>query len=1194
MFAFVKRLFWNRWVAIFLGLLLFSLLIWFVGPLFAFAGYPPLGPVKHRIVVIVLAVLLVVIPPLFRWIRDGVATKKLIQAIKDQAKPDPDLLKANPDIIHLTDEFDHAVKALRKGPGRKSLYSMPWYIVIGPPATGKTTLIDTLDKTTAIGQARQSLPTSANTQHQQAVHGIGGTRNCKWWFTRDAVLIDTAGRYFAQDSNQAQDQAEWWQFLRLLKQRRRRRPINGALVTLSLEELARATREQRARHAETIKNRLIELHQQLDIRVPIYFLLTKADTLQGFNEFFGEFHPDEREQVWGFNLPEASSEDLSSTLTQEFSKLLDRLNEQMVTRVQREHNPDKRKRMIGFPKQLGLHQGAVISLLKVLFADQQVVNATQLRGVYLTSGTQDGSVLDSLVSSGHAFAQTNHDPYWAKPASDISYFVHSVFTKVIFPESGLVGNNPRLERWLTRGRRFAYGVTFALGVGGCGAMGYNYWQNQALLAQTHQTVEALESTLKSVHENYLSINAIPLSVRTDLLSQLEQLPNGDTVNYGRGTWESDFGATLWATLRHTGLSQYPALKQRAQSIYDQLASLLLLPAITDYLSTILRTSEEDERRYTALKHYVMLTQSQHYNSKAMAEGLQKLGWSFELESESGLDVDAFDRHLTHLLHRFDPNRADVRLNEPLVEHTRNALLQKVPEDKAVYASVKADLHELDDVQAIPAFSLYEAAGGIGTERLLQRKTGAELRHGIDPLFTQAGFKTFDQRADDLIETQYQERQWVFGLHPARSVDSQTLKQSVTDLYYDEYIQHYTALLNDIELAPFITANQAYRALETLTNPDSPRLVKLIQHLCEQTKLDNRLAQLVKQLPGQPVSACDTSQYRLTGQSDRVTQTFRPLHQLMQGKDANTWSINNAIDLLNKLRGFLQTVAVEFAASGTLPQHLEVMEKGIVQELRAEAKSYPQPIENILLSAATQTSNITQLGIVEIINRAWKAEPLLVCKTSIAGRYPFATADGYVNFQDFVDFFGYGGVLENFFTDYLVEYVDVSTRPWQNKSSASDKPLLSPESLRFFQKAHDIKRSFFSRSTEKPSIRFTITPGTLHENARRATLSLDGQRLAYQHDQQRPTSLKWPGPSTQKIARLDIELFDGKTVSLVEEGDWAWFKLLEHGRLRRNGGHESYQLSFNVEGYSMAYTLTANSAFNPFQQNLRTLACIEGM
>ena len=56
---------------------------------------------------------------------------------------------------------------------------------------------------------------------QGAVAGVGGTRLCDWWFTDEAVLIDTAGRYTTQDCDAAVDRAGWEAFLDLLKRTRR-------------------------------------------------------------------------------------------------------------------------------------------------------------------------------------------------------------------------------------------------------------------------------------------------------------------------------------------------------------------------------------------------------------------------------------------------------------------------------------------------------------------------------------------------------------------------------------------------------------------------------------------------------------------------------------------------------------------------------------------------------------------------------------------------------------------------------------------------------------------------------------------------------------------------------------------------------------------------------------------------------------
>src|SRR5262249_57288237 len=109
-----------------------------------------------------------------------------------------------------------------------------------------------------------------------AVAGVGGTRLCDWWFTEDAVLIDTAGRYTTQDSDAAVDRAGWTAFLDLLKSTRPRQPLNGVIVAISLTEIGAAGREERLAHAHAVRRRIKELEERLAGHLPIYAVFTHA------------------------------------------------------------------------------------------------------------------------------------------------------------------------------------------------------------------------------------------------------------------------------------------------------------------------------------------------------------------------------------------------------------------------------------------------------------------------------------------------------------------------------------------------------------------------------------------------------------------------------------------------------------------------------------------------------------------------------------------------------------------------------------------------------------------------------------------------------------------------------------------------------------------------------------------------------
>ncbi len=144
---------------------------------------------------------------------------------------DPASSQSQEEIAILKDRFDEAINFLKTADKRgntNSLYELPWYIIIGPPGSGKTT---------ALINSGLRFPL-AERFGKEALQGVGGTRNCDWWITDDAVMIDTAGRYVTQDSYASVDSAAWEGFLDLLKNNRTRRPINGAIIAISLADLA--------------------------------------------------------------------------------------------------------------------------------------------------------------------------------------------------------------------------------------------------------------------------------------------------------------------------------------------------------------------------------------------------------------------------------------------------------------------------------------------------------------------------------------------------------------------------------------------------------------------------------------------------------------------------------------------------------------------------------------------------------------------------------------------------------------------------------------------------------------------------------------------------------------------------------------------------------------------------------------------
>jgi type VI secretion system protein ImpL len=220
MFSFVKR----RAFLLVLGFLLVAVFIWYAGPYFAFADYQPLESATARLIAIALVVAFWVASVLLKRLRANRASDKLVASVLRQSQADQD--RPSAEAVKLRERFEEAVATLKQQRrGGHSLYDLPWYVIIGAPGSGKTT---------ALLNSGLKFPLEQRVG-KGALRGVGGTRNCDWWFTDEAVFLDTAGRYTTQDSDAASDSAGWGEFLALLRKYRKRRPVNGVILTISAQ-----------------------------------------------------------------------------------------------------------------------------------------------------------------------------------------------------------------------------------------------------------------------------------------------------------------------------------------------------------------------------------------------------------------------------------------------------------------------------------------------------------------------------------------------------------------------------------------------------------------------------------------------------------------------------------------------------------------------------------------------------------------------------------------------------------------------------------------------------------------------------------------------------------------------------------------------------------------------------------------------
>ena len=387
-----------------------SVLIWWIGPLIKVGALVPLESELSRAVLIGVIVLLVVLRAVWRRWRTRKASQHLTDGLMRAPSAPSGAVDPGEQKV-LDTRFADAIATLKKmrlhAAGRKPgwrdwlslsggnyLYDLPWYVFIGAPGAGKTT---------ALVNSGLSFPL-ADKFGPGAIRGVGGTRNCDWWFTDEAVLIDTAGRYTTQDSHQSEDKSAWDGFLGLLKKARPRRPLNGVFLTVSVADLLSQGAEARSTLAASIRARLLELDERLTTRLPVYVLVTKSDLLYGFTDYFEELGKEQRAQVFGFTLPpeegrQVEEHGLGKAFGREFGLLHDRINDGLIARMQRETDGTRRAAIFGFPAQFGSVGPLLADLLDQVFTGSRFAQPPWVRGVYFTSGTQEGSPIDRVMGS---------------------------------------------------------------------------------------------------------------------------------------------------------------------------------------------------------------------------------------------------------------------------------------------------------------------------------------------------------------------------------------------------------------------------------------------------------------------------------------------------------------------------------------------------------------------------------------------------------------------------------------------------------------------------------------------------------------------------------------------------------------------------------------------------------------------------
>jgi type VI secretion system protein ImpL len=1147
--------------------------------------------------------------------------------------------------------------------GKRYLYELPWYMIVGSPGAGKTTAL--LNAGLQFPLARQM----GNASKRMVLKSEGGTLHCDWWFTNEAVLIDTAGRYTTQESDPVIDPVEWRGFLGLLRKHRTRAPLNGVIVALNAAELLTMTDAERSEHASMVRDRLADLRQELGIRFPVYVVITKMDLLRGFGEYFQSLTSEGRTQTWGFTLPfhgmksnraaVQGREALRVQVEVELALLKDRLAAGLRSRLNEEFDVDRRKRLFALPQELAGLAVPLVPMLDEIFLSSRF-DTTQLhdtlRGVYFTSGAQadvdlpadPGTLLQRLWRSLGLSPSRNSSAVGGRAPLDTApgpgrqgFFIQDLLTRVIIPEAHLVRPNLRWEVRFRLLRLTGHALAVVIFLWLAGALALSFGNNRQYLSTVGQHADVLTGQVRTLFASFT-----PAGV-PDVLNGARELPGYSGLDI-----DNPPGSFLY------GLYTVPPVLGVTGETYAQLQDHTLLPTILQRMEAVLTQSMNDgdaRTAYETLRVYKLL----HDKDRYMKGGARDVrNWVLK-DWERADSAAAFGGrasmvgHVTALFSGERPVQSASLPNEALV-HAVQDFLNSNTSTQRVYERAKAAMLP----EAPQEFTLVRAVGPqAGT--VFSRAGGLPLEKGVPGLFTYDGYHAvFSKRLPEFVGQALDDDAWVMGRgapatlpdDAARKFQNDPLLDDIRRQYLAEYARHWESFLESVRTVSGSDTTGTslgfdLSVLRQFAAPDSP-LARLARAAARETTLSRPLVVRAQEEKGFLDKAADelNKQTIAIGRNlgiraeerlerEIVDNRFAALREVVTGQpDIGVTSVGASgakpgletiSGLINEFYTLLVVADTALAAGSLPPGGSEVGAR-----LKLEAGKLPAPFREVLTALATSGGDKVVLGSTGILrNQAQQqldrimglmamqvSEP---CKRGVEGRYPLAAVAQDASIEDFTLVFSAGGAADEFFGKYLAPYVDTSVHPWRYKdpnaanatvgtegaangmapAPSTTGPTLLGELLKLlaqsgpnldaFYRAQQIRDLFFrDAGGKKLAWKMDLRVLELEPSITDLIIDIDGQGQRYIHGPVQAFAVSWPGPRGGSMAEITANpRISGPTSTLLAQGPWALFRLLEKGRLVNTATPGRLSVEYAFDGRKALLDINSGSQPNPLNSDV---------
>jgi len=1031
---------------------------------------------------------------------------------------------------------------------RPGLDNLPVVVLLGPPGSAKSTTV--LGSEISAEQLAGDSPRGGE---------FPPTGSINAWYADGTVLVESGTKL-------NEDPGLWAKLVKRILPRKLLAAIlagktqapRAAVVCLSCQDLAGSggDTDNLLAWARALRAQLLELSQRLGVRLPVYVLFTKTDTIQPFEDYFWNLTDEESRRVLGATLsltPDVGASGYADSQTRILSRAFQDLYRSLALKrlryLDQSTGTERTARAYEFPREFRKLTGVATQFLVELCKPSQLQVSPFLRGFYFTgrkevlvesSGPEPPPRPEPTTAMGGATTVFDPRTLAAEAAAPVAespsgsgrkrkwFFLSRVLRDVVFRDDIAIG-------MMRGGKRVSLGRRLVLGA----AAFFVLFILTPFLFSAFVQNRRMQSRAE---EGLMGLRDVPTTepagmAISDALLRMEELrDDADTLSIYREEGPPlRFGG--WLGL-YVGPRLYPLVVDEYAARFSP---ALLSPALDSVTADLRRlpdfpTPESDyQDTYDLLKTYLITTRNPDRRDPDLVARVLHNRWPLSGgmvdDSLAALQFEFFGQHLV-ASDRFDNPPAD----EAVIVHTRE-FLSRMGAVQPFYVSL---INKANQIHR--SFSFQDPAFGSASPALATRMDvpGAFTLEGREYVKSQLA------QPDSLLQAE----EWVLG--PVSFPDPRAVAQGIDSLYEAEYGQRWAALLDQTFVPAFQDAGDAARKLGDLAGDNSP-LTQLLG-VVSNTVFEGGE---VRREAFQPLNAFlprdSTGRMGLSGSAiayfDALDQLKSAMEELDQAQGTETMAQAEAIGMreIPEAEGAVRILRREMGAD---PEGREVANQLV--ELLA------QPIDRAsALVRGVEPAELNRRG----------TEFCAEFNRRVGSKYPFrGSSTEEPDMEDLAAAFQRGNSLVWNLGTALDPYIERSGPVYRQRTGSPVR--INPAFLEFYSEARRFSEAIFGEGAQTPEVEFSVRPSLPESSAGVESISLqaDGRQTLCTQLDCRTLVLRWDGNSSSAVELTARIAGENVRVAGPYSGSWAIFRLFAGATGWRSPG-EAHTIRWEVDGPS---------------------------